>query len=39
MNLKEEIEKMLKELKEEEELLTEEEKEQLKVLLNLYEKK
>ena len=39
MNLKEEINKMLKELKEEEELLTEEEKEQLKVLLNLYEKK
>lgn len=39
MNLKEEIDKMLKELKEEEELLTEEEKEQLKVLLNLYEKK
>lgn len=38
MNLKEEIDKMLKELKEEEELLTEEEKEQLKVLLNLYEK-
>lgn len=39
MNLKEEIDKMLKELKEEEELLTEEEREQLKVLLELYEKK
>lgn len=38
MNLKEEIDKMLKELKEEEELLTEEEKKQLKVLLELYEK-